>query len=46
MKWLRIIHDTIWFRCHPFIGPVAANDPCPTIYPDWRAAYRLARMFE
>jgi hypothetical protein len=45
MKWLHIIYDTIWFRTHPFIGPVAPDDPCPFIYPTWEEAYRLARLF-
>lgn len=44
-NWLTILYDTIWFRVHPFTGPVAPNDPCPNVYPTWRQAFNLARMF-
>ncbi len=43
MTWLHIIHDTIWFRCHPIAGPVAPDDPMPAVYPTWRGAFGLAR---
>ncbi len=39
MKWLHILYDTIWLRCHPITG----GEDIPTIYPSWRAAWTVAR---
>lgn len=42
-KLFCIIYDTVWFKVHPITGPVAPDDPMPTIYMGWCAAYRLAK---
>ena len=44
MKWLHIIYDTIWFRCHPIIGPVAPDDPMPVVYFSLREAFDFAKF--
>ena len=43
MKWLQLVYETVWFRCHPITGPVAPDDPMPTIYPTWRQAWETAK---
>lgn len=45
MNYLKLISNTIWFRCHPATGPVAPDDPTPTQWFTWREAFELARMF-
>lgn len=42
MKYLIVLRETLWFRCHPITGPVDADDPTPTIYFSWREAFDLA----
>ena len=43
MKTLRVLYETVWFRCHPITGPVSPADPSPVIYPTWRMSYELAK---
>lgn len=43
MKWLHILYLTIWFRCHPLVNRVAADDPMTETYPTVREAWALAR---
>lgn len=40
MTWLRILYDTIWFRCHP----VWQDERGRALYPSWRGSFETARI--
>lgn len=40
MTWIKIIYDTVWYRCHPFTSDEHGHG----MYMTWRTAWELARI--
>ena len=38
MKWMHVLYDTVWVRCHP----VWQDERGRGLYPSWRAAWDVA----